>query len=393
MIDKLNKNISILNENPIISKNFAKMILDRKNNAKKTTNISTKKKHNNFKRKKAFIKKKGKNFKGKFFRRFKRVKRPMLFMKKIQFFNNILKFEHNKNRNLLQNNSILDKKRTTFIKLLKNIINNNDNLIINSDKDFENNAIVNNFLTKKANIKTTLTRKKLSKRALVVKWTKKAKKSAIASVQDTKINTLTKKEKRIKNCPLKIKRIKRWQKQNKKKLLYRKRFVTKRSRAFLIPSSRNIFEHRLNINIKPNNIFCNLSDIKNNISTTNSCSAGKYKTKASKKTMRYIFESIINQFYLKIRTNFSKKVSNKNFVKSNKVSKKNKKPFDIIQKKGGLIINLTTPRRLRKKVLRLLRSKFRKRNVLYNVLEKKIFNGCRAPKKVRKKRRRMRVFK
>ena len=93
----------------------------------------------------------------------------MLFMKKIQFFNNILKFEHNKNRNLLQNNSILDKKRTTFIKLLKNIINNNDNLIINSDKDFENNAIVNNFLTKKANIKTTLTRKKLSKRALVVK--------------------------------------------------------------------------------------------------------------------------------------------------------------------------------------------------------------------------------
>ena len=103
----------------------------------------------------------------------------------------------------------LDKKRTTFIKLLKNIINNNDNLIINSDKDFENNAIVNNFLTKKANIKTTLTRKKLSKRALVVKWTKKAKKSAIASVQDTKINTDDKNVFNIKNLTKKEKRIKK----------------------------------------------------------------------------------------------------------------------------------------------------------------------------------------
>ena len=74
MIDKLNKNISILNENPIISKNFAKMILDRKNILKKQLIFQLKKNIITLKEKKLLLKKKVKILKVNFLEDLKGLK-------------------------------------------------------------------------------------------------------------------------------------------------------------------------------------------------------------------------------------------------------------------------------------------------------------------------------
>jgi len=61
--------------------------------------------------------------------------------------------------------------------------------------------------------------------------------------------------------------------------------------------------------------------------------------------------------------------------------------------KRGLFVTLVCSKRLRKKVSQSIRRNFKKIPLLIKVLNKKVFNGCRPPKKVRKKRRRMRIYK
>jgi ribosomal protein S11 len=125
-----------------------------------------------------------------------------------------------------------------------------------------------------------------------------------------------------------------------------------------------IFSHRLNIRVTPNNIFCSLSKRKKN-SIISCCSSGKYKIKTSKKKLKYTFDLVLTRFFREIKK----------------------------KKHRGLIILITSPIRIRKKIINLVSLNFKKKFLLIKVSKNKSFNGCRPPKKIRKKRRGLRILK
>ena len=139
----------------------------------------------------------------------------------------------------------------------------------------------------------------------------------------------------------------------------------RRSKTPLTLSKRS-FSHVLTISVARNNIFCNLMNYhqKRTVMTGN---AGKYKIKLSKSKLFYNFHDVLNPFI----TNVLKK---KRFIR-------------------GLIIKITSPIRIRKKIIKNVCLKFKKMPLLLQVMRKKIFNGCLPHKRVRKKRRRFTIFK
>lgn len=74
-------------------------------------------------------------------------------------------------------------------------------------------------------------------------------------------------------------------------------------------------------------------------------------------------------------------------IKKKENNKKGKMP------RKGLFVNIVCSTRLRKKVCKYIFRKFKKIPLMMNSISKKVFNGCRPPKKVRKKRRKMRIYK
>lgn len=170
-----------------------------------------------------------------------------------------------------------------------------------------------------------------------------------------------------------------------KKVFGNKRY-NKKKLKLPVENTNSLFYFKLTILIKKNNIFCNFSDFKNN-KTLNSCSSGKYKIKISKKTLKYTHDLVLNKFYREIW----RKVYVKIKKKENKKNIKGKKSKKVLRK--GLFVNIVCSTRLRKKVCQFVYRKFKKIPLIINSLSKKIFNGCRPPKKVRKKRRKMRIYK
>lgn len=136
----------------------------------------------------------------------------------------------------------------------------------------------------------------------------------------------------------------------------------------------NLFKFNLTILVKKNNVFCTFSNFEEK-KTIKACSSETYKIKVSKKTLRYTYDLVLDKFYRDIK----------------KQVYKNKKKF--FSRKNGVFVTLVCSKILRKKVLKSIRRNFKKTPLLIKVLNKKIFNGCRPPKKVRKKRRRMRIYK
>lgn len=129
---------------------------------------------------------------------------------------------------------------------------------------------------------------------------------------------------------------------------------------------------KLNIRITPNNVFCILKDIKSNI-VLNSISAGSYKLNVSKKGIRHYSNQIIHSFVKDLRS-------------------KN------IHFNSPLITKIIAPANLRKPVLDSLKNKVFKKVLLKDKLfieipSKKVFNGCRPCKKIRKKRKGLSLFK
>lgn len=120
----------------------------------------------------------------------------------------------------------------------------------------------------------------------------------------------------------------------------------------------------MHIIVKQNNIFCNIFNLKTNKLVT-SLSSGKIKIKVSKRKLKHVFKYILAIYIEKI----------------NKLKLKR------------LIINLIAPIKIRKKILKQLSSCLKKKSIVIKVSKKKCFNGCRPPKKVRKKRRKFRLFK
>jgi len=125
------------------------------------------------------------------------------------------------------------------------------------------------------------------------------------------------------------------------------------------------FSRHINIKIKPNNVFCTLKDSVKN-STLYITSAGKCNVKTSKKTLRFSSKIIIQSFFDNI----------KKHIKSNK-----------------FLINIIGPKKIRKSILEQFAINFKNRDLIINVKGKKCFNGCRPPKKRRKKQKGLRIFK
>jgi ribosomal protein S11 len=119
------------------------------------------------------------------------------------------------------------------------------------------------------------------------------------------------------------------------------------------------FCKKINIRITPNNVFCTLKNIsKNKIITIGS--SGKYKIKTSKKTIRYSTKTIISSFLEEIKKNLNSK---------------------------HYIINIIGPIKIRKAILKQLSKYLKKKSIIINIDNKKCFNGCRPPKKKRKKQK------
>lgn len=127
---------------------------------------------------------------------------------------------------------------------------------------------------------------------------------------------------------------------------------------------------RLDISVFSNNVFCSLKDNKTN-KLFHFVSAGKYKIKTSKKTLRYSSNIIITQFFRDLKE--------KNIHIT--------KPIVFI-----LVAPTTLKKKILTNVLKYLKYLSKKRIIIY-IKPKKVFNGCRAKKAVRKKHKRNAIYK
>jgi len=137
---------------------------------------------------------------------------------------------------------------------------------------------------------------------------------------------------------------------------------------------QNKYKHKLNIKVTGNNIFCTLINLKKK-KIFYSGSSGIFKIRTSKKQIRYTYKLIIKYFFEKL--------------KLKKIEKK--EDFFLSQ---GLIINLLTPSKFRKRIIKSIYKNIKvRKKILINIQAKKCFNGCRALKKRRKKRFKFHIFK
>lgn len=139
---------------------------------------------------------------------------------------------------------------------------------------------------------------------------------------------------------------------------------------------KNIFNRKITIRLVKNNVFCTLINLKTKKIITIG-SAGKYRIYISKKKLKKNIIRILRSFIRESKKKLTKK---------------------------GLIIDIIAPIKIRKKILRFikilrsyqLKKKPRRlyyRALLIKLISLKCFNGCRASKKRRKKRKGLRVFK
>lgn len=139
------------------------------------------------------------------------------------------------------------------------------------------------------------------------------------------------------------------------------------------------YNRQIHIRITSNNVFCTLLKLDQGVITKTLLvtSAGKAKVRMSKKLLkRYALDRILGIFYARARR---------------------------IMNAGGLIVILVVPIKTRKRIVRNLNFNLRKyvtkkivngkkietkgyRSLLIKILDKKIFNGCQAKKKKRKKK-------
>lgn len=162
-------------------------------------------------------------------------------------------------------------------------------------------------------------------------------------------------------------------KSGKKKFFFLKKLYTYTLKKKIMNSliSKSKFLKKIDIKIVQNNIFCTLSDLKQN-KTLHTGSTGAYKIKVSKRKLKYFYKTFLSIFFEKI-----------------------KKKYKIV---NNTIYNITAPIKIRKKICKLLKMQLKqketkKTNIIINVVPKKCFNGCKAKKKLRKKRRLYRIYK
>ena len=129
------------------------------------------------------------------------------------------------------------------------------------------------------------------------------------------------------------------------------------------------FRKHLSIKLSANNVFCTLKNLIHN-TVYFSRASGAYKMKVTKKSLKYVSTLILSSF-----------------LEQNKINFKN----------CSLILVLTAPTKVRKHLIKFLyknlKHRYSIRYLIFYVPSKKSYNGCRAPKKRRKKRRVLQKFK
>ena len=152
------------------------------------------------------------------------------------------------------------------------------------------------------------------------------------------------------------------------KKLYTNKHTTLNFKYFLLKTSLNFFNLKISIRVRSNNIFCTLINLKTNKVIFN-VSSGKYQINTSKKKLKFNTKLIINSFLNDIDS----------YLKQNQ----------------HFIVELIAPLKTRKQSIKLLIPRISRKNLILSVKENKCFNGCRPPKKKRKKnlRVRFRIFK
>jgi len=155
-------------------------------------------------------------------------------------------------------------------------------------------------------------------------------------------------------------------------------FVTDivKSKATFLDSKKRLlklkrsFSRVLHIRINPNNVFFNLKKIskrkKSRIKTIAHASSGTFKIKLSKKRIKYNIYLLLDSFLKKIRKHIYRK---------------------------NLVIVLISPKHLNTKIVKFISELIKKRNLIFYLKPLKCFNGCRPPKKRRRKQKGLRILK
>jgi ribosomal protein S11 len=134
---------------------------------------------------------------------------------------------------------------------------------------------------------------------------------------------------------------------------------------------KNVYSFVINIKMTPNNIFCVLKDRKSN-KTLLLITGGILKFNITKKKLKFLNKKVIGKFLT--------------------LAKKN---IDIRKKLDmkSVIVNLSVPKKYRKQIIRLIIKSLYSLKFIFQVEDKKCFNGCRPRKQRRKKRKGLRILK
>lgn len=186
----------------------------------------------------------------------------------------------------------------------------------------------------------------------------------------------------------------------------RKLKAAKRLKSFIrkYKVKKKLIVFIVTIKVKRNNMFCSI--VKNTTTSKKLIlfrSAGSYKIKLSKKTFKFKSRYFLNKFFneVKKKTKPTQNLSHFYLFKKKykkKIPKKLQKHLKaLFLPKTILYGKMVAPKRMRRNLLirfkRLMREQDYIRALFLNLIEKKIFNGCRPKKKRRKKRQGLRVFK
>jgi hypothetical protein len=178
----------------------------------------------------------------------------------------------------------------------------------------------------------------------------------------------------------------------------------RRSRASTV--NKKMFSYRLNVVIKSNNLFFTFSRFKSKIKREKKIlkifNGAKYtKGKISKVNIRFMYYNTLSAFLKKISAFClnKKKKTLKEIKKEKQWQKRKNFKKKIVRYKflgkanSGIIVTIKAPKRRRGKIAKNIRYHLKNVPLIIKACDNKIFNGCRAPKKPRKKKKRIRVLK
>lgn len=139
-------------------------------------------------------------------------------------------------------------------------------------------------------------------------------------------------------------------------------------RPFLNELSLSETESFVTFHVYPNNIFCTYKTFNNSkFYILNSASSGKYKIEMSKKTLRHKLKFVIVSFLSELK----------------------QKEINL----DNVAVRLIASVKLKKALINLISEELKTKTFFIQTDAKKVFNGCRAKKKLRKKRKKLKLFK